>query len=115
MEDAMQSINEDIKNQNYKPVYLLYGEEDYLKRTYRDKLTVDMPTLSDNSFNDIFLSAITLSNLNIIDILPSYSISSNSFCSLNPSSSNTLKIYKSNPTCKTAPSINTKSLENDKI
>ena len=34
----MQSINEDIKNQNYKPVYLLYGEEDYLKRTYRDKL-----------------------------------------------------------------------------
>ncbi|MEG1848229.1 MAG: DNA polymerase III subunit delta [Lachnospiraceae bacterium] len=42
----MQSILMDIKEQNFKPVYLLYGEEDYLRRQYRDKLKaalVDAP------------------------------------------------------------------------
>ncbi|MGN1167029.1 MAG: DNA polymerase III subunit delta [Lachnospiraceae bacterium] len=34
----MKSINEDIKTGNFKSVYLLYGEEDYLKKQYRDKL-----------------------------------------------------------------------------
>ena len=34
----MKSINEDIKNGQMKTVYLLYGEEAYLKRQYRDKL-----------------------------------------------------------------------------
>lgn len=27
----MKSLNEDIKTGNFKPVYLLYGEEAYLK------------------------------------------------------------------------------------
>lgn len=34
----MKSIIEDIKNHTYKPVYLLYGEEAYLKKQYKDKL-----------------------------------------------------------------------------
>lgn len=34
----MQRIKEDIKNREYHPIYLLYGEEDYLKRLYRDSL-----------------------------------------------------------------------------
>ncbi|MGN0333251.1 MAG: DNA polymerase III subunit delta [Lachnospiraceae bacterium] len=34
----MKSINEDIKTGNFKSVYLLYGEEDYLKKQYREKL-----------------------------------------------------------------------------
>lgn len=34
----MKSILEDIKNQDYKQVYLFYGEEGYLKKQYRDKL-----------------------------------------------------------------------------
>ena len=34
----MKSINEDIKTGTFKSVYLLYGEEDYLKKQYRDKL-----------------------------------------------------------------------------
>lgn len=34
----MKSILEDIKNQEYKQVYLFYGEEGYLKKQYRDKL-----------------------------------------------------------------------------
>lgn len=34
----MQRMKEDIKNRSYHSVYLLYGEEDYLKRLYRDSL-----------------------------------------------------------------------------
>ena len=34
----MRTINEDIKKGKYKRVYLLYGEEDYLKKQYKDKL-----------------------------------------------------------------------------
>ena len=31
----MKSLNEDIKTGNFKPVYLLYGEEAYLKAIQR--------------------------------------------------------------------------------
>ena len=34
----MQRINEDIKNNRFQQIYLLYGEERYLKRQYRDRL-----------------------------------------------------------------------------
>lgn len=34
----MKSINEDIKTGNFRQVYLLYGDEAYLKKMYRDKL-----------------------------------------------------------------------------
>jgi DNA polymerase-3 subunit delta len=34
----MKNIKEHIKLNQYKPVYLLYGTEDYLKKLYRDKL-----------------------------------------------------------------------------
>ena len=36
--NVMKSLNEDIKNGQFKNIYLLYGEEDYLKKQYRDKL-----------------------------------------------------------------------------
>lgn len=35
----MKSLNEDIKLGQFKQVYLLYGEEAYLKKQYKDKLT----------------------------------------------------------------------------
>lgn len=35
----MKSLNEDIKTGNFKSVYLLYGEEAYLKKQYKDKIT----------------------------------------------------------------------------
>lgn len=35
---AMKTIDEDIKNQTFKKVYLLYGEEAYLKQQYKQKL-----------------------------------------------------------------------------
>lgn len=34
----MQRINEDIKNKQFSQVYLLYGEEAYLRKQYKDKL-----------------------------------------------------------------------------
>ena len=34
----MRSIDEDIKNQKFRTAYLLYGEEAYLKKQYKDKL-----------------------------------------------------------------------------
>ncbi len=37
--EPMKTLNEDIKTGNFKPVYLLYGEEAYLKKQYRDRIT----------------------------------------------------------------------------
>ncbi len=34
----MRQLNEDIRQQNFRQVYLLYGQERYLRRQYRDKL-----------------------------------------------------------------------------
>ena len=34
----MKSLNEDLKTGQLKQIYLLYGEEAYLKRQYKDKL-----------------------------------------------------------------------------
>ena len=34
----MKSLNEDLKTGEFKKVYLLYGEEGYLKKQYKDKL-----------------------------------------------------------------------------
>ena len=38
----MKSLNEDIKSGTFKQAYLLYGEEAYLKKQYKDKLTKAM-------------------------------------------------------------------------
>ena len=34
----MRKINQDIKNQIFQNIYLLYGEEAYLKKQYKDRL-----------------------------------------------------------------------------
>lgn len=34
----MRTLNQDIKDNNFKPVYLLYGEEAFLKNSYKNKL-----------------------------------------------------------------------------
>ena len=34
----MKNLQEDIQNQNFKKVYLLFGEEKYLLQQYRNKL-----------------------------------------------------------------------------
>lgn len=43
----MKTIDEDIKNNTFKTYYLLFGEEGYLKRQYRDKLLCAMTTKGD--------------------------------------------------------------------
>ncbi|MEF9997649.1 MAG: DNA polymerase III subunit delta [Lachnospiraceae bacterium] len=35
----MKSLNEDLKTLDFKHIYLLYGEENYLKKQYKEKLT----------------------------------------------------------------------------
>lgn len=34
----MQNLAQDIKNRTFKPVYLLFGEEDFLKKSYKNQL-----------------------------------------------------------------------------
>ena len=34
----MQTLNQDMKEQKFRPVYLLYGEENFLKNSYKNKL-----------------------------------------------------------------------------
>lgn len=38
----MKSLNEDLKTGQFKQIYFLYGEEDYLKKQYKDRLTKAM-------------------------------------------------------------------------
>lgn len=50
----MQRINNDIKTGNYQPVYLLCGEERYLKKQYKDKLKKALCAPDDNMNNHYF-------------------------------------------------------------
>lgn len=34
----MQTLNQNLKEQVYQPIYLLYGEEDFLKKSYKNRL-----------------------------------------------------------------------------
>ena len=43
----MKSIDEDIKTGQFQNIYLLYGEEAYLKRQYKEKLLKAMVTEGD--------------------------------------------------------------------
>lgn len=63
----MQRINEDIKNGQYRPVYLLYGEERYLKRQYRDKLKSAL-CAPDDTMNVSFYEGRDISVGEIIDL-----------------------------------------------
>ncbi len=44
----MKSLNEDIKSGQFKSIYLLYGEERYLKRQYRQRMVKAMSPDGDN-------------------------------------------------------------------
>ena len=50
----MQRINNDIKNGNFQPVYLLYGEERYLRKQYKDKLKAALCAPDDNMNNHYY-------------------------------------------------------------
>lgn len=63
----MKSLIEDIKTGNYKNVYLLYGEEEYLKQFYRDKLCKALIP-EDDSMNISRFSGKGTSEAEIIDL-----------------------------------------------
>lgn len=50
----MQRINQDIQSGNFKPVYLLYGEETYLINQYKNKLRKALGSEDDQMNNHIF-------------------------------------------------------------
>lgn len=63
----MQRINNDIKQNNFKQIYLLYGEERYLKRQYTDRLHKAMCNDGD-SMNTHFFEGKDSSVGEIIDL-----------------------------------------------
>lgn len=63
----MQRIQNDIKSGQFHPVYLLYGEERYLKRQYRDKLKNAL-CASDDNMNNHFYEGKNVSVGEVIDL-----------------------------------------------
>lgn len=63
----MKSINEDLKNNQFKGVYLLYGEEAYLKRLYKNKLRAAL-TAPDDSMNYTYYEGKGINPNEIIDM-----------------------------------------------
>lgn len=63
----MQRINEDIKQQNFKQIYLLYGEERYLRRQYTNRLKTAMCN-ADDSMNNHYYEGKDFSVGEIIDL-----------------------------------------------
>ncbi len=55
----MDRISEDIKNGTYKPVYLIFGEEAYLRENYRKKLVNALTTPSDTLNYSYFMGTET--------------------------------------------------------
>lgn len=63
----MQRINEDIKNGNFRQMYLLYGEEAYLRKQYRDRLKKAM-VVDDDTMNYSYLEGKDISIGAVIDL-----------------------------------------------
>lgn len=63
----MQRINEDIKSGNFRQMYLLYGEEAYLRKQYRDRLKKAMAA-DDDTMNYSYLEGKDISIGAVIDL-----------------------------------------------
>ena len=63
----MKHLNEDIKQNKFKPVYLLYGEERYLRRQYRERLRKALCG-EDDTMNTHFYEGKNISVGEIIDL-----------------------------------------------
>lgn len=63
----MRNLNEDLKNNKFKNMYLLYGEESYLKRLYKNKLKSAMISL-DDTMNYSYYEGKGINPNEIIDI-----------------------------------------------
>lgn len=63
----MQNIIQDIKSNSYRQIYLLYGEENYLKKVYKDKLK-EAIVGKDDSINYNYFEGKNISVKMVIDI-----------------------------------------------
>ena len=63
---SMEKINADIKANEFKPVYLLYGDEPYLKKQYEDKLI--KAVVSDDTMNYSYFDKESVSVKEIMSI-----------------------------------------------
>lgn len=63
----MKQINEDIKQGNFKQIYLLYGEERYLKRQYKERLRKALCG-DDDTMNTHFYEGKDISIGEIVDL-----------------------------------------------
>lgn len=63
----MQNIIQDIKSNSYRQIYLLYGEENYLKKVYKDKLK-EAIVGKDDSINYNYFEGKNISVKTVIDI-----------------------------------------------
>ena len=63
----MQNIIKDIKNNSYRSIYLLYGEETYLKKVYKDRLK-EAIVGRDDSMNYNYFEGKNISVKTVIDI-----------------------------------------------
>jgi len=63
----MQNIANDIKNHTFKPIYLLYGEEAYLKRSYKNRLKEAL-IRSDDTMNYHYFEGKNTNPKEIIDL-----------------------------------------------
>lgn len=63
----MKNINQDIEKNEIKQFYLLFGEEDYLKKQYKDKLVAALIDIEDNMNLNMFEGS-GVSVQNILDI-----------------------------------------------
>ena len=63
----MQRINEDIKNSSFSQMYLLFGEEAYLRQQYRDKLRASLGA-DDDTMNCHYYEGKGVSVGEIIDL-----------------------------------------------
>ena len=62
----MKVISDDIKKGEFKSVYLLYGEEEYLKKQYRDRLKNAI--VGDDTMNYSYYDSDNASVKDIIDV-----------------------------------------------
>lgn len=70
----MQTLNQDIKDRSFKPVYLLYGEEAFLKNSYKNQLKSAITQGDTMNFNQFGGKSIDVKELiSLADTMPFFS------------------------------------------
>ena len=70
----MQTLNQDIKNHSFKQIYLLYGEESYLKNNYKNQLKAAITQGDTMNFNQFAGKGIDVKEvISLADTIPFFS------------------------------------------